>query len=251
MRSFTELYKKNFEIKNDYNLRMNFMHTNLSLFGCFWKVLSLICFGNDLYTLYNQLTASRLTQVYRKTWKHMNRGKTQCWAHFLISTATFRKTAIKLKFDDRFSLNKISVLQSINRGGESPVCWLLTYIITRWNGYPETLVSSFCESWSVSACAYARLRLSKQDSGKMFSDLALVILALFVFVWGCMMLERRNNNSGERKSTGKLRKRKRVARSHWEDPHYMTQRKPEENTDDESYNMHWRIFRWDFLILIP
>lgn len=53
-----------------------------------------------------------------------------------------------------------------------------------------------------------------------------------------MMLERRNNNSGERKSTGKLRKRKRVARSHWEDPQYMTQRKPEENTDDESYNMH-------------
>ena len=61
----------------------------------------------------------------------MNRGKMQCGAHFLISTATFRKTAIKLKFDDRFSLNKISVLQSINRGGESPVCWLLTYIITR------------------------------------------------------------------------------------------------------------------------
>ena len=112
--------------------------------------------------------------------------------------------------------------------------WLLTYIISH-----------------VSACAYARLRFSKQDSGKMFSDLALVILALFDFVWGCMMLKRGNNNSGERKSTGKLRKRKRVARSHWEDPHYMTQRKPEENTDDESYNMHWRIFRWDFLILIP
>ena len=112
--------------------------------------------------------------------------------------------------------------------------WLLTYIISH-----------------VSACAYARLRFSKQDSGKMFSDLALVILALFVFVWGCMILERRNNNSRERKSTGKPRKRKRVARNHWEDPHYMTQRKPEENTDDESYNMHWRIFRWDFLILIP
>ena len=91
------------------------------------KVLSLICFANDPCTLYNQLNASRLTP-YRKTWKHVNRGKTQCWAHFLISTATFRKTAIKLKFDDRFSLNKISVLQSINRGGESPVCWLLTYI---------------------------------------------------------------------------------------------------------------------------
>lgn len=104
--------------------------------------------------------------------------------------------------------------------------WLLTYIISH-----------------VSACAYARLRFSKQDSGKMFSDLALVILALFVFVWGCMILERRNNNSRERKSTGKPRKRKRVARNHWEDPHYMTQRKPEENTDDESYNMHWRIFR--------
>lgn len=102
-----------------------------------------------------------------------------------------------------------------------------------------------CQTWlvtyfslHVSACDKVRICLSKQDSGKMFSDLALVILALFVFVWGCMMLERRNNNSGERKSTGKPRKRKRVARSHWEDPHYMTQRKPEENTDDESYNMH-------------
>ena len=103
----------------------------------------------------------------------------------------------------------------------------------------------------VSACDNVRLCLSKQDSGKMFSDLALVILALFVFVWGCMIPERRNNNSRERKSTGKPRKRKRVARNHWEGPHYMTQRKPEENTDDESYNMHWRIFRWDFLILIP
>ena len=90
----------------------------------------------------------------------------------------------------------------------------------------------------MSACDNVPPCLSKQDSGKMFSDLALVILALFVFIWGCMMLERRNNNSGERKSTGKLRKRKRVARSHWEDSHYMTQRKPEENTDDESYNMH-------------
>lgn len=138
----------------------------------------------------------------------------------------------------------------ISRAG-NPLEWLLAYIISQWNDYPATLLFSFCESWSESACAYARLRLSKQDSAKMFSDLALVILALFVFVWGCMMLERRNNNSGERKSTGKPRKRKRAARSHWEDPHYMTQRKPEENTDDESYNMHWRIFRWDFLILIP
>lgn len=99
--------------------------------------------------------------------------------------------------------------------------WLVTYIILH-----------------VSACDNVRLCLSKQDSGKMFSDLALVILALFVFVWGYMMLEKRNNNSRERKSTGKLRKRKRVARNHWQDPHYMTQRKPEENTDDESYNMH-------------
>ena len=90
----------------------------------------------------------------------------------------------------------------------------------------------------MSACDNVPLCLSKQDSGKMFSDLALVILALFVFVWGCMIIERRNNNSRERKLTGKPRKRKRVARNHWEDPHYMTQRKPEENTDDESYNMH-------------
>lgn len=101
-----------------------------------------------------------------------------------------------------------------------------------------TLRLSYPVSVKVDRCLHVLTLDSKPNSGKMFSDLALVILALFVFVWGCMMLERRYNNSGERKSTGKLRKRKRVARSHWEDPHYMTQRKPEENTDDESYNMH-------------
>ena len=79
----------------------------------FWddygKVLSLIRFANDPFTLYNQLNACRLARI-RKRWKSVNLGKTQCWALFVISKATFTKTAIKPKFDDRFSL-KISVIQ--------------------------------------------------------------------------------------------------------------------------------------------
>ena len=39
----------------------------------------------------------------------MNQGKTQCWALFVISKATFRKTAIKPKCVDRFSLKIFSV----------------------------------------------------------------------------------------------------------------------------------------------
>ena len=44
MRSFTELYKRNFEIKNDYNLRMNFiLCTQICHFlDVSGKVLSLI-----------------------------------------------------------------------------------------------------------------------------------------------------------------------------------------------------------------
>ena len=48
---------------------------------------------------------SRWTQVhFRDLEKHelMNQGKTQCWALFVISKATFTETAIKTKFLDRF-----------------------------------------------------------------------------------------------------------------------------------------------------
>ena len=46
---------------------------------------------------------------FEKTWKHVNQGKTQFWALFVFSEATFKKP----KFVDRFSL-KISVLQLIS-----------------------------------------------------------------------------------------------------------------------------------------
>lgn len=73
---------------------------------------------------------------------------------------------------------------------------------------------------------------------KMFSDLELAIVALiFVFTLGCIMLERRNNNARERTPTRKPRKRVRVTRSHCDDLYHGTQRGPEENTDEESYNM--------------
>ena len=73
---------------------------------------------------------------------------------------------------------------------------------------------------------------------KMSSDLELAIVALvFVFTLGCIMLERRNDNVRERTPTRKPRKRIRMTRRHCDDLYHMTQREPEENTDEESYNM--------------
>ena len=73
---------------------------------------------------------------------------------------------------------------------------------------------------------------------KMFSDFELTIVALvFVFTLGCIMLGRRNDNVRERKPTRKPRKRLRMTRRHCDDLYHMTQREPEENTDEESYNM--------------
>ena len=105
------------------NWRLDFinMQTNLRLLGCFRKdsVSQLIRFANYPYTFYNQLNQEKVKvypllangswRVFEKTWKHVNPGKTQCWALFVISTATFTKTAIKPKFDDRFSLKNFSV----------------------------------------------------------------------------------------------------------------------------------------------
>ena len=72
----------------------------------------------------------------------------------------------------------------------------------------------------------------------MFSDLELAIVALvFVLTLGCIMLARRNDNVRERTLTRKPRKRIRMTRRHCDDLYHMTQRGPEENTDEESYNM--------------
>ena len=112
MRSFTEIYKRNFEIScSFYKKGIDYVWTEdwtLCKQICYFldvsgKVSSLIRFANYPYTLYNHLNASRL-QPFRKTWKHVNLGKTQCWALFVISKAAFTKTAIKPKFDDTFSL---------------------------------------------------------------------------------------------------------------------------------------------------
>ena len=50
------------------------------------------------------LNASRLAR-FRNPRKRMNQGETQCWALFVISKATYTKTAIKTKFVDRFFKN--------------------------------------------------------------------------------------------------------------------------------------------------
>ena len=41
------------------------------------KALSLTCFANDPFTPYSRLNECRLEQ-FRKTEKHVNRGKMQC-----------------------------------------------------------------------------------------------------------------------------------------------------------------------------
>ena len=73
---------------------------------------------------------------------------------------------------------------------------------------------------------------------KMFSDLELAIVALvLVFTLGCIMLERKNNNARERTQTRKPKKSIRITRHHCDNLYRMIQRGPEENTDEESYNM--------------
>ena len=64
-----------------------------------------------------------LIMQIQKRWKRVNLGKMQCWALFIIFKATFTKTAIKPKFDDRFSL-KISVIQCTIK------CPIFMFIVT-------------------------------------------------------------------------------------------------------------------------
>ena len=58
---------------------------------------------NDLYALYSRLKANTLER-FQKTMKTHGISRTQCWTLFVISEATFTKTAFKPKFVDRFSL---------------------------------------------------------------------------------------------------------------------------------------------------
>ena len=59
-----------------------------------------ITYSFSKWPLYTLETAER-KYTYAIS-KHMKTGKTQCWALFVISEATFTKTAIKAKFVDRF-----------------------------------------------------------------------------------------------------------------------------------------------------
>ena len=83
------------------------MQTNLLHLDDSEMFLSLIRFVNYTYTLFDWLHASRLSQ-FRKTRKHVNQGKTQRRALFVISKATFTKTAIKPKFVNKLSLKIFS-----------------------------------------------------------------------------------------------------------------------------------------------
>ena len=92
----------------NYELKTGLFADDLLLFRCFRKgFIAHWRFPNDPYTLYDWVNASRL-QRFRKTRKHMNRGKTRSWAIFVISKATFTKTVIEPKFDDRLFLKNFS-----------------------------------------------------------------------------------------------------------------------------------------------
>ena len=120
--SFTKMYKRNFKIswnfyKEGINYELNYkinykLKTELAAhkFATFWNFRN-VFITNSLrkwpHTLYNRLNASRLARL-RKTRKHVNHGKTQCWALFVISKATFTKTAIKPKFGDTFPWKNFS-----------------------------------------------------------------------------------------------------------------------------------------------
>ena len=93
MRSFTEIYVRNFEISWNFSKRVA-RTEDWTLWRqiCYFldvsrKVLSLIRFANDPYTLHKWLNGSRLAR-FRKTRKRVIRGKTQCWALFVISKST-------------------------------------------------------------------------------------------------------------------------------------------------------------------
>ena len=92
----------------NYELKTGLFADDLLLFRCFRKgFIAHWRFPNDPYTLYDWVNASRL-QRFRKTRKHMNRGKTRSWAIFVISKAAFTKTVIEPKFDDRLFLKNFS-----------------------------------------------------------------------------------------------------------------------------------------------
>ena len=87
-----EFYKMG--INYTMNLRPDFMQTNLLLFGCFHKDFTAHLFCKwPLCTLYNRLNASRLVR-FQKTQRHVNKGKMQCWALFVISKASFTKQGL-------------------------------------------------------------------------------------------------------------------------------------------------------------
>ena len=81
------------------------MHAGLNAdkfatFGCLRKKF----YDSFVLQMKKPLNATRLAR-FRNTRKRMNQGETQCWALFVISKATYTKTAIKTKFVDRFFKN--------------------------------------------------------------------------------------------------------------------------------------------------
>ena len=125
-RNFTDTNTSNFAISsNFYKKGWNYAWTkdwDLLLLG--WLRKGFITHSFCKWPFYTLQSAKPMWLArIRKRWKSVNLGKTQCWALFVISKATFTKTAIKPKFDDRFSL-KISVIQCTIK------CPIFMFIVT-------------------------------------------------------------------------------------------------------------------------
>ena len=136
-------------------LQMTFMHSTTTL-----RAESPSIFLARV--LYNRLKANTLAR-FRKTMKTHGISRTQCWTLFVISKATFTKTAFKPKFVDRFSLKKF---QSCN-----------------WSVYYQIL--AFCVHWKL-------LKLSNVGAklGEYWSDI--IDLAKFL-LWDFLLPRVKHN----------------------------------------------------------
>ena len=92
IRDILQVLQKEFKLCMHW--RLDLIQTNFLLFGRFRKGFITHSFCKwPLYTR-KPLNASTLVR-FQNTWKRMNQGKTQCWALFVISKATFSETASK------------------------------------------------------------------------------------------------------------------------------------------------------------
>ena len=158
-----------------------------------------------------------------------------------VSVQKFKETEIQQSNIRGIPYFKNVVAWSHSVAPNNPIgcCWHISlqdgYTKGKHWGQHIQFSCELISGWTHLYCSYTE---NKKKQEKMFSDLELAIVAfVLVFTLGCIMLERRNNNVRERTPTRKPRKRMRATKRHCDDLSHRTHRGPEENTDEESYNM--------------